>query len=336
MTTTRWAVLGTGAIVRTFLAALADADDARVVAVGSSDGTRARRFAAEHGVPGAGTYADVLADPQVDAVYIGTVHTTHAELTVGALRAGKPVLCEKPLGLDPAQTAAVTAAAQAAGLPVVEAYKYRFSPFTDALRTAVVAGRIGRVRSVRASFGFMAPTRSGRLFDPAFAGGAVYDVGGYPVSLAVAVARWSAISPESLTVAEADGRLSRRTGVETRTRALVAGPGFEARVEAAITRTLSRAIDIEGDDRGSIHADQGWGSGRTSASSFEIRTGTSAERVEVPVVDPFLAEARALAAAAAAGDLQDPRMPWADSTATARLLARWRAVVGETAGQPRN
>ncbi len=335
MTTTRWAVLGTGQIARTFLASLAGADDARVVAVGSSDGTRARRFAAEHGVAGAGTYAEVLADARVDAVYIGTVHTTHAELTVQALRAGKPVLCEKPLGLDPAQTAAVAAAAEAAALPVVEAYKYRFSPFTDTLRLAVVGGRIGRVRSVRASFGFAAPTRSGRLFDPAFAGGAVYDVGGYPVSLAVAVARWAGVSPESLTVTDAEGALERRTGVETDTRALVTGPGFGARVEAAITRSLSRAVHIEG-DRGSIHAEQGWGSGRASAHSFEIRTGTSTEQVEVPVVDPFLVEARALAAAAAAGHLQDERMPWGDSTATARLLARWRAELGATADQRRD
>lgn len=335
MTTTRWAVLGTGQIARTFLAALAGADDARVVAVGSSDGTRARRFAAEHGVPGAGTYAEVLVDTDVDAVYIGTVHTTHAALTVQALRAGKPVLCEKPLGLDAAQTTTVTAAAEAAGLPVVEAYKYRFSPFTDALRLAVVEGRIGRVRSVRASFGFTAPTRSGRLFDPASAGGAVYDVGGYPVSLAVAVARWSGVSPEALTVTAADGGLARRTGVETHARALVTGPGFDARVEAAITRDLTRAVDIEG-DRGSIHADQGWGSGRASARSFEIRTGASTEQVEVPVVDPFLVEARALAVAAAAGHLEDARMPWGDSTATARLLARWRSDLRATADQQRD
>lgn len=326
MTTTRWAVLGTGQIARTFLAATAGTDDARVVAVASSDAARARRFADEHGVPGAGTYDDVLADPQVDAVYVATVHTTHADLTVRALRAGRPVLCEKPLALDAAQTETVLAAAEDAGLPVVEAYKYRFTPFTEALRTAVAAGRIGTVRTVRAGFGFLSPTRTGRLFDPALAGGAVYDVGGYPVSLAVAVARWAGTPLDALAVVETDGRLVRRTGVDKQARAVLAAPGFTAHVEAAITRPLSRSVRIEGDD-GSIHAEQGWGSGRTSATTFEIRTADGVERVEVPGVDPFAAEAAALAAAARAGVTQVGPMPWGDTVATARLLDAWRRAL---------
>ncbi|RMI08705.1 Gfo/Idh/MocA family protein [Cellulomonas triticagri] len=329
MTTTRWAVLGTGQIAGVFTDALAATADAEVVAVASTDPARARAFTAGRGIPVAGTYDEVLA-ADVDAVYVATVHTTHADLAVRALRAGLPVLCEKPLAPDAAQVDAVLAAAAEARLPVVEAYKYRFTPFADALRSVITSGRIGAVRSLRAEFGFTSLSRTGRLFDPALAGGAVYDVGGYPVSLAVAVARWAGVPPETLSVGRVEGRLSRR-GVDERTRAVLAapgvdGPGFEAHVAAAITRTLTRAVTVEG-EHGTVHAADGWGTRGVSATGFEIRTAAGVERVEVPVVNAFAAEAAALVAAASAGVTEVEGMPWGDTTATARLLDAWRGAL---------
>jgi predicted dehydrogenase len=236
------------------------------------------------------------------------------------------VLCEKPLAPSAERTADVLAVAAETGLPVVEAYKFRFTPFSDALRATIESGRIGTVRSVHAGFGFTSATRTGRLWDPALAGGAIYDVGGYPVSLAVAVARWAGVAGDALQVAHAEGRLVRRTGVDKRTQAVLAAPGFEAHVATAITRTLTRAVTIEGED-GTIHAEDGWGTRGVSASVFEIRTGGEVERVEVPVVNAFATEAAALAGAASAGVLEAPAMPWADTRATARLLDAWRAAL---------
>jgi predicted dehydrogenase len=327
MTSTRWAVLGTGQIARTFHAALDGVSGMHVQAVASSDPGRARMFADQHGIPEAGHYDDVLA--AVDAVYVATVHTTHADLAVRALRAGRPVLIEKPLALDAASTDRVLAAAESAGLPAVEAYKYRFTPFAEALHAVIRSGGIGAVRGLRAGFGFTAPTRTGRLFDSALAGGAVYDVGGYPASLAVAVARWSGVPLDALRVAEADGSLVRRTGVDKRTTATLTADGFTARIEAAITRTLSRSLVIEGED-GSILAEDGWGSRGVSARAFDIRRGSQVERVEVPVVNAFAAEAQALVDAAAAGRTEADAMPWQDSRATARLLDEWRSALGGT------
>jgi predicted dehydrogenase len=323
---TRWAVLGTGQIAGVFADALAPVADAEIVAVASTDAARARPFADAHGIAGAGTHAEVLARSDVDAVYVAGVHTTHADLATAALRAGRPVLCEKPLAPSAARTAEVLAVAAETGLPVVEAYKYRFTPVADALRATITSGRIGAVRSVRASFGFVSPTRTGRLWDPALAGGAIYDVGGYPVSLAVAVARWAGVAGDDLRIAHAEGSLVRRTGVDKRARAVLGAPGFEAHVEAAITRSLTRAVTIEGEAE-TIHAEDGWGTRGVSARSFEIRVGADVERVEVPVVNAFAAEAAALAGAATAGVLEAAGMPWADTRTTARLLDAWRAAL---------
>ena len=162
-------------------------------AVGSSDTGRAEAFASTYGAPVAGTYADVLARDDVDAVYIGTVHTGHAPLAIAALDAGKAVLCEKPVTPTPEATASVLEAAARSGRPFLEAYKYRFGPMADALRQLVESGELGRLERLEASFGFESDPQSGRLFDPALAGGAILDVGGYPASLAVGIAAWAGL-----------------------------------------------------------------------------------------------------------------------------------------------
>ena len=151
MERTRWAVLGPGVISGFFARALPRSEHGLLHAVGSSDPTRAQVFAREHGAPVAGGYAEVLARDDVDAVYIGTVHTTHAELCTAALEAGKAVLCEKPVTTTAADTRAVLAVADRASVPFLEAYKYRFGPLADELRRIVRDGAIGRPVHVEAA-----------------------------------------------------------------------------------------------------------------------------------------------------------------------------------------
>lgn len=118
----------------------------------------------------------------MDAVYIGTVHTTHAALAHAALDAGKAVLCEKPLGVTVAETEELIAHAEAARLSLVEAFKYRFGPFAGRLRRMIETGVLGELTDVEASIGFAAESREGRLFDPATAGGAILDGGRRPAT----------------------------------------------------------------------------------------------------------------------------------------------------------
>lgn len=182
----RWGILGPGRISRKFVLGLREADGAVVAAVGSRDPERARRFAAELGIPVAhGSYQALAEDPAVDAVYVGTPHTLHAAHTMLCLRGGKHVLCEKPFAMNAAEAEGMIEAARAADRLLMEAMWTRFLPSIARMREVIASGAIGAPRLLVADFGFRAPfDPASRLFDPALGGGALLDLGIYPVSFA--------------------------------------------------------------------------------------------------------------------------------------------------------
>jgi predicted dehydrogenase len=244
-------------------------------------------------------------------------------LSIAALEAGKAVLCEKPVSPTLSETSRVLAAAAAFGLPFAEAYKYRFGPFAAAFDDVIRSRRIGAVRRLTASFGFAAGSRTGRLFDPALAGGAILDVGCYPVSLVVAVAAASGLDLDELHVTDAEGAVG---DVDESARARIAAGPFTAEVRTSIVQDLPSTVVLEG-GVGTISSDELWGSRTASGRTFEVRSDSGADTVTVPAIDPFAEEADAVSAAIAAGRSEVPEMPWAQSLATARLLADWRAAL---------
>lgn len=182
----RWGILGTGNIARQFARDLALLPDATLVAVGSRTQASADAFGATFAVPQCyDSYAALAADPDVDAVYVATPHTLHHDNTLACLEAGKAVLCEKPFALNAAETRAMIADARARGLFLMEAMWTRFIPAFVRLRAWLAEGVLGDIRLVQADIGFQATfDPHGRLFDPALGGGALLDIGIYPVSLA--------------------------------------------------------------------------------------------------------------------------------------------------------
>jgi predicted dehydrogenase len=182
----RWGILGTGNIAKQFARGLAVLPDAALVAVGSRSQASADAFGELFGVQRRHAGYDALAnDPDVDAVYIATPHSLHHENSLLCLRAGKAVLCEKPFTINAHQAEEVIAYGRAAGLFVMEAMWTRFLPIMVRLRQLLAEGAIGEVRMLTADFGFRAEVNpAGRLFNPALGGGALLDVGVYPVSLA--------------------------------------------------------------------------------------------------------------------------------------------------------
>ncbi len=186
----QWGIIGTGAIARTFARGLAVSAHGTLVAVGSRTQAAAESFGDALGAPYRyGTYDALLADPRVEAVYIATPHPMHAQWAVRAAEAGKHILCEKPLTLNHAEAMAVTEAARAHHIFLMEAFMYRCHPQTAALIELIRSGAIGDVRLIQASFGFTTtpdPTR--RLFNHALGGGGILDVGCYPVSMARLIA----------------------------------------------------------------------------------------------------------------------------------------------------
>jgi len=183
----RWGILGPGWICERFMQDAARARNARVVAVGSRSADRARAFAARFGIERAhGSYEDLLADPEVDAIYVATPNALHHPNTMAALAAGKHVLCEKPYTRRPAEVVEAFDAADAAGLHLMEGFMWRHSPLTR--RFVELLGEIGDLRAIRASFGFAMDGSPDVRLDPALDGGSLMDVGCYPLSGARLVA----------------------------------------------------------------------------------------------------------------------------------------------------
>lgn len=181
----RIGVLGCANIARQFIRDVAASARVRVVAVASRNADTAAAFAQAHGVGRHhGSYEALLADPEVDAIYLPLPNSLHAEWTIKAAQAGKHVLCEKPLALNAAEARAMYAAGRAHGVMVLEAYPYYFQPQTGAMLQLLHGGAIGRVRSVQACFGFQLgnPATNIRM-KPELGGGALLDAGSYALSL---------------------------------------------------------------------------------------------------------------------------------------------------------
>jgi predicted dehydrogenase len=180
----RWGILGPGWIAHRFVETLLARTTQRVVAVGSRGRDRAESFAAQWSVPAAhGSYEALLADPDVDIVYIATTHPSHRDNAVAALDAGKHVLVEKPLAVDAAGARQIAAAATRNDRFVGEAMWTKFLPKFDVIRQLLDDGALGEIRTVIADHGeFFTPDH--RIYDAGLAGGPLLDLGTYTVALA--------------------------------------------------------------------------------------------------------------------------------------------------------
>ena len=211
----RWGILGAGGIADTFVNDLAAAGIA-VAAVGSRDADKARRFADDHGITTAhGSYDDLVADPEVDAVYVATPHVFHEQNALLAVRAGKHVLVEKPFTVSADEAGRVLAAAREAGVVALEAMWTRYLPQQARLREVVRSGVIGEPRLLTAAHMQSLPTDpQHRLNDPALGGGALLDLGVYPVSFAHDLL--GPVAAVAATAVLSDQGVDRRTGITLR------------------------------------------------------------------------------------------------------------------------
>ncbi|GMU94033.1 MAG: oxidoreductase [Candidatus Hydrogenedentota bacterium] len=182
----RWGILGTGAIARKFAKGLQALPDIKLAAVGSRTQQTAESFAEEYGFQKAHpNYIALAQDPDVDVIYISTPHHLHCENTLLCLRSGKHVLCEKPFAINAGEARRMIAEARKANLFLMEAMWTRFIPVIAKSREWIRDGRIGDARLVHADFGFQSRfDPQSRLFNPAYGGGSLLDVGVYPISFA--------------------------------------------------------------------------------------------------------------------------------------------------------
>ena len=185
----RIGVLGAAKIARSFIAGVAGSQRVVVTTVASRDLAKAQAFAADTGLPRAlGSYAALLGDPEIDAIYNPLPNSLHAVWSIRAVEAGKHVLCEKPLAMSANEARAMFAAAAKHGRHLVEAYPYRSQPQTLKMAELIQAGTIGKVQLIRSSFGVYFDDPTNIRLRPDVGGGSLMDAGSYAVSLALLVA----------------------------------------------------------------------------------------------------------------------------------------------------
>lgn len=316
--TVRWGFLGAGSIARSsvgpavhrsangVLHAVAAREPARAASLGP---VRVHR-----------DYASLLADPDIDAVYVALHNQAHREWVTAALEHGKPVLCEKPLGLSAAETSAMVTAAEKAGRALVEAFWNRWHPRTRRVEELLRVSAVGPVRQVTARFHGPQPGAGNYRRDAALGGGALLDVGCYAVAAVLAAVGWRLPTGVSArTQRWGDGGADRATGAT-----LTFGDQVTAQLSAALDGTGDQELVVTG-ERGQIRLlENAFTAGTTACHAEIVVNGTRTVETFAPV-DPYQLMVESFAAAA--GDAAAPAwLPGpAESPAVAEVLDAIRA-----------
>jgi D-xylose 1-dehydrogenase (NADP+, D-xylono-1,5-lactone-forming) len=304
----RWGILSTADINEKVLAGVQGSPAVDVVAVGSRSAERAQEFASAHGIPRAhGSYQELLANPDVEVIYIPLPNGLHVEWTLAALAAGKHVLCEKPLSPRAEEVERCFDAAERAGLVLSEGFMWRHHPQAERLESLVRGGAIGELRLVRAAFSFPLDRFPDVRWDAELDGGALLDVGCYCVSGARLLA---GAEPERVT----GESVLADSGVDSRFAGTLRFPGdvlavFDCGFDIA-PRDELEAIGSSG----SLFLDDPW---HSAEPRIELRAG-SVELVEVERANPYRLELEDVSAAIR--EEREPRLGRADAVGQARAL----------------
>lgn len=320
MQTVRWGILGTGKIARAFATALRDTPGAQLAAVASRSEDSARQFADAFGVPRAyGSYAALAADAALDLVYIATPHPMHAQNALMLLDAGKGVLCEKPFTMHAGEAREVVARARAQGLFLMEAMWTRFLPAVTAMRGVLDSGQLGAPRQISADFGFAAQFGpEHRVFNPALGGGALLDIGIYPLSLAAAV-----LGPVVAVQAQAE---MGPTGVDVQTAFTLrhAGGGLSACACSFVARTPCE-FTVSG-ERGHVRLNTMFHRAR---SLTVVRDDGSSDTIDAPYLgNGYVHQAIEAQRCWQAGLIESPLMPHDESLALMAVMDEIRRQIG--------
>jgi predicted dehydrogenase len=300
----RWGILSTARINRQVLAGARLSDRVDVVAVASRDQARAEAYAREHELERAhGSYEALLADPDVEAVYISLPNSLHVEWTIRALEAGKHVLCEKPLDRRPEQVERAFDAAEQAGLVLMEGFMWRHHPQTRALEEIVRSGRIGEPRVVLARFSFPLDDPENVRMRPELDGGGLMDVGCYCVN----AARLIGGDPELAFGRQVVGP----TGVDVRFLGTLQFPGAVlAHFACGMDMPFSAYLEVVGSEASAIVRDP-W-----LCRDPHIEVGD--ERIDVEEADRYQLELENMSAAIR-GEAE-PLLGRADAVGQARVI----------------
>jgi len=328
-----WGVLGTGAIASDFARALARSKHGRIMGVCGSSPGKAQAFARRFKLPSfSSSLAELLERPDIQAVYVATPHPLHEEHSIACIEAGKHVLCEKPCAVDAPGAERIIEAARRRGTFLMEAFMYRCHPLIEALLAELGAGTIGEVRHVRADFGFHVPRDpKSRLFEPALGGGAILDVGCYPMSLVRLIAGVTSGGQFAEPIAIGGAGIIGPCGAdELASATLRFASGMTAEIACAVRHHLGTRVVIFG-ELGRIVLPNPWlpgGERHGRATSLVVHLdGHAPQGVEIRArASSYALEADLVARSLPAQEAPWPAMIWADTVGNMRALDAWRAA----------
>jgi len=309
----RWGLISTANINRVLIPVIRASERSELVAVASRDQARAEAYADEWEIPRAvGSYEDLLADPEIDVVYISLPNSLHAEWTVKAADAGKHVLCEKPLALTVEEVDRMMEAAARNDVVVFEAFMYLHHPQTIRVLELIRGGEVGEVRFVRGSFAFSLDRPEDIRLEPELGGGALWDVGCYPVSFIRAVA---GEMPELIF----GGQRLGTSGVDMTFAGQFRFAGdLLCQFDCSFEQPFHWIAEVVG-TKGRIVIDAPWIPGRANgASPIRLFHGDEEERVEVEEANPYRREVEAMADCVLEG--AQPVLPLSTSREHIRML----------------
>ncbi|KAG2195706.1 hypothetical protein INT47_012927 [Mucor saturninus] len=332
----RWGIIGTGNIAHTFARALAVAKKGTLVAVGSRSLETAQAFGQEFGVKLCfGSYTELLSCDQVDIVYLCTPHPYHYELALTTVQYRKHMLIEKPMAMTHAQVQHILDAAKEQGLFVMEAYMYRCHPQTLKLVDLIQSGAIGKVKFIRANFSFdgrsLGP--SSRLWRNELGGGAILDIGGYPMSFCRLIAGIEKKGIANPTQIKATGYIQPDTKVDEWSNASLAfEDGVTAQVFTGIFSDSDCSVEVLGSE-GSVKVNNLWRPDLPQLGAVELeytKYGQEKEIIPVPLEETnlFAYEADAVAEAVLNGQHECRYMTWEDTVGQSIAMDAWRKEIG--------
>ncbi len=317
-----WGILGTGGIAQAFVDDLQLAEGHSIGAVGSRSLTKAQEFAKL--LPGAvayGSYEELVHDKNIDAIYVATPHPMHEEHTLLALNAGKPVLCEKPFAISAKQAQVMIDTARKNKVALLEAMWTRYLPHIATLREILTAGTLGQIQTVEADHGQrLADQNIPRLIDPALGGGALLDLGIYPVSFLHLVLG----TPTHITARA----VMTDSGVDAQTSAIFDyADGAQGVINTTmIAQTPCRAV-ISG-LLGRLEIDTTFYNPTTMR--VVLFDGTVTEYPNTYIGHGLREEALEMARVVRAGELESPLMPWEQTLAVMKSMDHMRKQIGLT------
>ena len=333
-----WGIIGPGSIANNFADALKESYSGKLLAIASKTQKKLEDFGDKYNIDEKfrfNNYEDLLENNQIDAVYISTPHTFHADLSIQAAGKGKHIICEKPAAINFKEALSVIEKVKEAGVFYKEGFMYRCHPQIPALVNLIKTNTIGKIKKIKSSFGFdmkkIIPTH--RLFDKNLAGGAILDVGLYPISLSRLIAGVDAgkkfLDPIKVL---GDGRIG-ITGVdEIASAKLTFETDVEAEVSTSILQNMENNAIIEGED-GLIIVENPWMPGRDGGpystnikinknNKEEIRQFKGPEHLfffEVELSSQTILKQRT--------EVPFPGMTWNDTLGNIKTLDMWRKEI---------